>query len=263
MSRLVAVSNRVTMPEAHGGRGRPRRGRAGGHAGRAADSGSAGAARSPTAAGRRDASAQRHDVTFATIDLPRDGLRALLRRLLQRHAVAAVPLLRRRHAVLRRAARGLRARQPAVRRPAAAAAARRRPRLGARLSPDPARRASCATRGAHSPLGFFLHIPFPHVEALRALPGYERAGARPARLRPGRVPDRSATSACFRSAVAEVLGSAAQLDDGGVLHGGRPHAARRVPDRRGRGRHPARSAAVRRPRRPCSACRPACSGAAA
>ena len=75
-------------------------------------------------------------------------------------------------------------------------------------------------RGARSPLGFFLHIPFPHVEALRTLPGYEQlvrdllaydlVGFQTAR-----------DLACFRSAVAEVLGSAARLDDGGVLQGGR------------------------------------------
>jgi len=74
--------------------------------------------------------------------------------------------------------------------------------------------------GALQPVGFFLHIPFPHVEALRTLPGYEVL-----------VHDLLAYDlvgfqttrdlACFRSAVIEVLGSAARLDDGGVLHGGR------------------------------------------
>ena len=74
--------------------------------------------------------------------------------------------------------------------------------------------------GASQPVGFFLHIPFPHIEALRTLPGYEAL-----------VHDLLAYDlvgfqttrdlACFRSAVTEVLGSAARLDDGGVLHGGR------------------------------------------
>jgi trehalose 6-phosphate synthase len=74
--------------------------------------------------------------------------------------------------------------------------------------------------GATPPVGLFLHIPFPHVEALRTLPGYE-----------GMVRDLLAYDlvgfqtardlACFRSAVAEVLGSSASLDDGGVLHGRR------------------------------------------
>ncbi len=75
-------------------------------------------------------------------------------------------------------------------------------------------------RSAKPPLGFFLHIPFPHVEALRTLPGYERlvhdllaydlVGFQTAR-----------DLACFRSAVTEVLGSAARLDEGGVVHDGR------------------------------------------
>jgi len=73
-------------------------------------------------------------------------------------------------------------------------------------------------RGARQPLGFFLHIPFPHVEALRALPGYEAlvlgllaydlVGLQTAR-----------DLASFRSAVVEVLGAAALRPDGSVQHG--------------------------------------------
>ena len=74
------------------------------------------------------------------------------------------------------------------------------------------------SRGATQPLGFFLHIPFPHVEALRALPGYE------ALVRDllaydlvGFQTERDLE--CFRSAVREVLGAAALRPDGVVQQG--------------------------------------------
>ena len=74
--------------------------------------------------------------------------------------------------------------------------------------------------GATQPLGFFLHIPFPHVEVLRALPGYESL-----------VHDLLAYDLvgfqtrrdlqAFRSAVAEVLGATALLTGDEVRHGTR------------------------------------------
>lgn len=74
-------------------------------------------------------------------------------------------------------------------------------------------------RGARQPLGFFLHIPFPHVEALRALPAwedlvrgllaYDLVGFQTAR-----------DLACFRSAVSELLGPAASNLHGGIVHAG-------------------------------------------
>jgi len=74
--------------------------------------------------------------------------------------------------------------------------------------------------GATQPVGLFLHIPFPHVEALRTLPGYE--GLVRDLLAYDLVGFQTARDlACFRSAVVEVLGSSAWLDDGGVLRGGR------------------------------------------
>lgn len=70
------------------------------------------------------------------------------------------------------------------------------------------------------PLGFFLHVPFPHVEALRALPGYESL-----------VRDLLAYDlvgfqtgrdlASFRAAVTEVLGGDALRADGSVCREGR------------------------------------------
>jgi trehalose 6-phosphate synthase len=73
---------------------------------------------------------------------------------------------------------------------------------------------------ARQPLGFFLHIPFPHAEALRALPrfdslvrdllAYDLVGFQTRR-----------DLDCFRSAVAEVLGPGALRPDDAVQHGGR------------------------------------------
>jgi trehalose 6-phosphate synthase len=72
--------------------------------------------------------------------------------------------------------------------------------------------------GVGLPLGFFLHIPFPHVEALRALPGFEQL-----------VRDLLAYDLvgfqtrrdldCFRSAVAEVLGPDALQPGDLIQHG--------------------------------------------
>jgi trehalose 6-phosphate synthase len=74
--------------------------------------------------------------------------------------------------------------------------------------------------GLRQPLGFFLHIPFPHVEALRALPvyaqlvrdllQYDLIGFQTAR-----------DLECFRSAVLEVLGPAALRPDGSIQSGAR------------------------------------------
>jgi trehalose 6-phosphate synthase len=73
--------------------------------------------------------------------------------------------------------------------------------------------------GVTRPLGFFLHTPFPHAEALRALPhfdslvrdllAYDLVGFQTRR-----------DLACFRSAVAEVHGAAVLRADDTVLHGG-------------------------------------------
>jgi trehalose 6-phosphate synthase len=73
-------------------------------------------------------------------------------------------------------------------------------------------------RGARQPLGFFLHIPFPHVEALRALPAFETL-----------VHDLLAYDLvgfqttrdleCFRSTVVDVLGARALRPDGSVQSG--------------------------------------------
>jgi trehalose 6-phosphate synthase len=73
--------------------------------------------------------------------------------------------------------------------------------------------------GVRRPLGFFLHIPFPHAEALRALPRYESL------VRDVLAYDLVGFQtrrdlACFRSAVAEVLGAGALRADDTVQHGG-------------------------------------------
>jgi trehalose 6-phosphate synthase len=75
-------------------------------------------------------------------------------------------------------------------------------------------------RGARQPLGFFLHIPFPHVEALRALPvygelvrnllAYDLVGFQTQQ-----------DLECFRSAVADVVGPSALRADGSIQYGAR------------------------------------------
>ena len=76
-------------------------------------------------------------------------------------------------------------------------------------------------RGVVQPLGFFLHIPFPHIEALRALPGY--AGLVHALLAYDLVGFQTLRDLeCFRSAVTEVLGAAA-LRPNSVVRSGAGH----------------------------------------
>jgi trehalose 6-phosphate synthase len=66
--------------------------------------------------------------------------------------------------------------------------------------------------GVTRPLGFFLHIPFPHVEALRALPRYDELIL--ALLEYDVVGFQTARDiACFRSAVVDVLGASALYHD--------------------------------------------------
>jgi trehalose 6-phosphate synthase len=74
--------------------------------------------------------------------------------------------------------------------------------------------------GASQPMGFFLHIPFPHVEALRALPVYgEIMRALVDYDLVAFQTDRDLE--CFRSAVLDLWGAAAFDADGGVVAGGR------------------------------------------
>src|SRR5690606_1409932 len=115
-------------------------------------------------------------------------LRAVLRRLLQRRAVADVPLLHRARAVLRVAARGLRPREPPVRREAAATAPRRRPRPGTRLPPGPTRPGAARTRRRTS-AGVLPAHPVPACRGAARPATLRFAGARPACLRPRGLPD--------------------------------------------------------------------------
>ncbi len=74
-------------------------------------------------------------------------------------------------------------------------------------------------RGVKRPIGFFLHIPFPHVEALRAMPGWEELVRQ--LLAYDLVGFQTARDlACFRSAVSEMLGRSATQVHGGVVHAG-------------------------------------------
>jgi trehalose 6-phosphate synthase len=74
--------------------------------------------------------------------------------------------------------------------------------------------------GTNQPIGFFLHIPFPHIEALRALPVYGEL------MRALLDYDLLAFHTerdldCFRSAVTDLWGASAFSNDGSVIAGGR------------------------------------------
>ncbi len=82
--------------------------------------------------------------------------------------------------------------------------------------------------GARQPIGFFLHIPFPHVEALRALPVYGEL------MRAlidfdfiGFQTERDLE--CFRSAVVDLWGAEAIASDGSIVACGRRACAGHVP----------------------------------
>jgi trehalose 6-phosphate synthase len=82
--------------------------------------------------------------------------------------------------------------------------------------------------GAHQPIGFFLHIPFPHIEALRALPVYGEL------MRSfmdfdfiGFQTERDL--GCFRSAVIDLWGPAAIHADGSIDACGRRTTTAAIP----------------------------------
>jgi trehalose 6-phosphate synthase len=82
--------------------------------------------------------------------------------------------------------------------------------------------------GARQPLGFFLHIPFPHIEALRALPVYDEL------MRSILDYDLVAFQTerdleCFRSAAADLWGHSAIAADGAVTACGRRTSIDHVP----------------------------------
>jgi len=82
--------------------------------------------------------------------------------------------------------------------------------------------------GARQPLGFFLHIPFPHIEALRSLPVYGEL------MRSMLEFDLVAFQTqrdleCFRSAVVDLWGHEALAADGSVVACGRRTALDHVP----------------------------------
>ena len=142
--RLVCVSNRISLPRRGAARG-ARRGPA---------RGDAAYRRHLVRLERRDRreappepEVVTHDnIRFATIDLHARAARGLLQRLLQRHALAAVPLLPRALPARAAALRRLSVRECAVRAAAAEAARAGRCRLGARLPPDSARALSAPAR---------------------------------------------------------------------------------------------------------------------
>ena len=110
----------------------------------------------------------RDGVTYATIDLKQGRVRALLQRLRERSALAAVPLLPAQRALRVRAARCVRERESHVRAEARAAARAGRRDLGARLSPDSARPAAARARRAPAARLLPAHPVSEHRDAARA-----------------------------------------------------------------------------------------------
>ena len=191
MSRLVAVSNR----DRDAAQGQPRQAGSRSACSRrcrlAAGCGSAGAATWSTAHRAEPAVSSRGGITFATTDLAREDHE--LHYYIGFCNSALWPLFHyfaRQVPVRRRAVRGVSARQPPVRGTAAAAAAAGRRRLGARLSPDPARRRACATAACAAAGVLPAHSVSAHRGAAHPA-GIRRADARAARLRLDRLPDRT------------------------------------------------------------------------
>jgi trehalose 6-phosphate synthase len=82
--------------------------------------------------------------------------------------------------------------------------------------------------GAKQPIGFFLHIPFPHIEALRALPVYgELMRALMDYDFIGFQTERDLD--CFRSAVVDLWGHEAVRDDGSIDACGRRTSIASIP----------------------------------
>ena len=124
-------------------------------------------------------------------DRPRGaGHRRILQRLRQPHAVAAVPLPHRSRRVRARLRRRLSARQRALRRHRAAADRARRPRLGAGLSPDPARARTAQARLRQPDRLLPPHPLAAACACCSSLPSAPRAGRDDVRLRRDRLPHR-------------------------------------------------------------------------
>ena len=163
--------------------------------------------------------------TYVTMDLLVRGLRPLLQRLRQPHAVAAAALPPGSRRLPAQHLRRLSARQRAVRREACAAAARRRRRLGPRLPHDPARAATARTRRGQS----HRLLPARADAVVGSAGGHAepRGAVRRARLlRPRRVPDQARPRSLPGATCVCTIGGRA--------------FARRPPARRGRARVPRR-----------------------
>ena len=169
--RLIIVSNRVAVPDTPGAplaggmavavkaALKNRNGMWFGWSGKVTDE--------PTGEPQRGRGQQDHLCPDRSVEDRHPGI---LQRPRQQRAVADPSLPGRPAGIFARRRERLHARQPHVRRPPEPAAQGGRRRLGARLSSDAARRASCASRGHRNPIGFFLHTPCAPPDILQTLP---------------------------------------------------------------------------------------------
>ena len=127
-------------------------------------------------------------LTLVPVELSRQRSRAVLRGLLQRDALAAVPRRGRRVGVPPDLVGRLRRGEPPVRRAGGARSQRRARRSGCTTTSCSWSRRCCAQLRPDLRIGFFLHIPFPPTELFNRLPWRTADHPRPARRRPDRLP---------------------------------------------------------------------------
>ena len=118
------------------------------------------------------------NITYVTIDLQQRGLRRLLQRLRQPHAVAAVPLPARSVELRPRLVRRLPRVNQLFAEQLYPLSARRRPGLGARLPPDPAGRGAAPARRQMPASASSCTCRSRRPRCYVALPWHDAAGAR-------------------------------------------------------------------------------------
>ena len=243
MSRLVAVSNRISVPQARRRARRAGGGIAGRHAGAARACGSAGTAKPSRAAAAEPSVVRKDGVTFASIDFDQTEYQDFYLGFCNGTLVAAVPLLRRRLPLQRHAVRGLPAHEPALCARCCCHCSNPTTWSGCTTITCFRWRRSCARRARRSPWACSCTFRFPNIEVLRVLPVYgELLQAMLAYDVLGfqTETDRDA----FRGAAAFVWGAQALTSDQHRDARRPARGDRGVSHRRGRRRHPARGGRI-------------------